>query len=114
MRYIVAFLILVGMSVPSYSQHWHGHRHYVPHHRHYVPHHRHYHPPRVIHRPPAYYPPPRAYYPPPRAYYPPPVHVPRHNRWRERAATAAIIAIFGTAAAYYAYCNNNPYDDYCI
>jgi len=106
MRYIVAFLILVGMTVPSYSQHRHGHRHYVPHH--------HYHPPRVIHRPPAYYPPPRAYYPPPRAYYPPPVHVaPRQNRWRERAATAAIISIFGTAAAYYAYCNNNPYDDYC-
>lgn len=98
MRYIVAFLVLVGMTVPSYSQHRHGHH---------VPHYRHYGPPRVIHRPPAYY-------PPPRAYYAPPVYVaPRHNRWRKRAATAAIIAIFGTAAAYYAYCNNNPYDDYC-
>ena len=105
MRYIVAFLVLIGTTVPSYSQHRHGHH---------VPHYRHYHQPRVMPGPPAYYPPPRAYYPPPRAYYAPPVYVaPRQNRWRERAATAAIIAIFGTAAAYYAYCNNNPNDDYC-
>jgi hypothetical protein len=97
MRYIIALLAAVLFAAPAYSQHRHGHRHYVPHHYH----------PRV--------PPPRAYYPPPRAYYaPPPVYyAPRNNRWRDRAATAAIITMFGSAAAYYIYCNNNPDADIC-
>lgn len=106
MRYIFVVLAAVLFTTPAYSQHRHGHRHYVPHHQ--------YHP--RMPPPRAYYPPPRAYYPPPRAYYapPPPVYyAPRNNRWRERAATAAIITMFGSAAAYYIYCNNNPDAEIC-
>ena len=106
MRYIFVVLAALLFTTPAYSQHRHGHRHYVPHH--------HYHP--RVPPPRAYYPPPRAYYPPPRAYYapPPPVYyAPINNRWRERAATAAIITMFGSAAAYYIYCNNNPDAEIC-